>query len=206
MIFQLVKKIINSIFSSAYLFLAGGILLINTCAFGQTVTIDLASSTNVDFTFNTINKLTNGIVIPNAITFNVASTAGQWDLYVGSVTTIAGTWDNARYYTSTGNGAPPVSLLEMRVHNLSNTQQISGYVPMQDVSTTTLDIIGNHLSAPDPTVNCSDIVHVGTNTIGSYIMDPQCFQFRVDLKIVPGFNYRPGLYTMQIEYIIAEDL
>ena len=34
----------------------------------------------------------------------------------------------------------------------------------------------------------------------------QCYQFRVDLKVVPGMNYRPGLYTMQIEFIIAPDL
>jgi hypothetical protein len=178
----------------------------NRNLFAQTVSIDLASATNVDFTFNTISKLTNGIVLPNAITLNIESTGGQWDLYTGTVTSVAGTWDNAIYYTSTGNGAPPVSMLEMRVHNLSNTQQISGYVPMQDISTSTLDIIGNHLSAPDPAVNCADVVHIGTNTIGSYTTDPQCYQFKVDLKIIPGFVYRPGLYTLQIEYIIQEDL
>lgn len=94
----------------------------------------------------------------------------------------------------------------MRVHNLSNTPQISGYVPMQNIATSTLDIIGNHLSAPDPAVNCSDLVHVGTNTAGTYAVDPQCYQFRVDLKVVPGIVYRPGLYTLQIEFIIAQDL
>ncbi len=172
----------------------------------QTVSVDLATPANLEFTFNTINKLINGIVIPNAIVLNVEATGGQWDLYVGSVTTIAGTWDNAQYYTTSGNGAPPVNLLQMRVHNLTGTPQISGYVPMQDIATSTLDIIGNHLSAPDPAVNCGDIIPVGTNTPGSYTTDPQCYQFKVDLKMAPGTLYRPGLYTMQIEYIIAEDL
>ena len=172
----------------------------------QTVSIDLTTSPNVDFTFNTISKYINGLVIPNAISLNIECTSGQWDLYVGSVTTIAGTWDNAQYYTLTGNGSPPVDILEVRVHNLSNTPLVSGYTPMQDVSTTTLDIIGNHLSAPDPAVSCGDLVPVGTNTAGSYITDPQCYQFRVDLKLNPGFNYRPGLYTLQLEFIIAEDL
>jgi hypothetical protein len=172
----------------------------------QTVSIDLASSSTVDFTFNTMNKIVYGMVIPNAITLNVEATGGQWDLYAGSVTTVAGTWDNAIYYTGSGNGSPPVSILQMRVHNLSNTPQISGYIPMQDIATSTLDIIGNHLTAPDSPVNCTDIIHTGTNTPGSFTTDPQCYQFKVDLKLIPGLNYRPGLYTMQIEFIIAADL
>lgn len=172
----------------------------------QTVSIDLTSPGNVDFTFNTIHKLINGIVIPNAIVINVEATGGQWDLYVGSVTAVAGTWDNAQYYTTSGNGSPPVNLLQMRVHNLSGTPLISGYVPMQDIATSTLDIIGNHLNSPDPAVNCSDIIPAGTNTPGSYLTDPQCYSFRVDLKMAPGTIYRPGLYTLQIEYVIAEDL
>ena len=182
------------------------IVLLSIRSLAQTVSIDLATATNVDFTFNSISKLVNGIVLPNAITVNVECTSGQFDLYVGSVTSVAGLWDNASYYTSTGNGNIPVDILLMRIHNLSNTSQLSGYVQIQDVATSTLDIIGNHTSAPDPAVNCSDIIPVGTNTAGSYITDPQCYQYRVDLKIVPGFIYRPGLYTLQIEFIIVEDL
>ena len=181
-------------------------LLANNKIFAQAVNIDLAASPNVDFTFDTMKKLTFGIVIPNAITLNVEAVGTQWDLYVGSVTTIPGTWDNAIFYTTTGNGAVPVNLLQMRVHNLSNTSQISGYVPIQDISVSTLDIIGDHFTAPNPAVNCGDIIPTGTNTPGTYVTDPQCYQFRVDLKIVPGIVYRPGLYTLQIEYIIAEDL
>jgi hypothetical protein len=172
----------------------------------QSVDISLVSNPNVEFTFNTMNKLVNGIVIPNAITFDVTAVGTRWDLYVGSVTSTASIWDNAQYYTTSGNGLPPVGLLQMRVHNLSNTPRISGYVPIQDVATTNLDIIGNHLSNPDPAVNCSDPVHTGTNTPGSYLADPECYQFRVDLKITPGLNYRPGVYTMEIEFIIAADL
>ena len=186
-----------------------GIIFMFLCvsfSHAQTVDIILVSNPNVDFTFNTITKLENGIVIPNAVTFNITSVGTNWDLYVGSVTTVPGTWDNAQYYTTSGNGSPPVSLLQMRVHNNSQTSQISGFVPIQDIATSTLDIIGNHVVAPDPSVNCSDPVPTGTNTPGSYVTDPQCYQFRVDLKIVPGMNYRPGVYTLEIEYIIAADL
>ncbi|HNP97462.1 MAG TPA: hypothetical protein PKK99_00320 [Bacteroidia bacterium] len=171
----------------------------------QTVDIILASNPNVEFTFNSVAKLVNGIVLPNAVTVNIEAVGTGWDLYAGSVTSTAGTWDNAQYYTSSGDGLPPVSLLQMRVHNLSNTPLISGYVPMQDVATSTLDIIGNH-NVVDADINCSDPSPVGTNTAGSYTTDPQCYQFKVDLKIVPGVSYRPGIYTLQIEFIVAPDL
>lgn len=171
----------------------------------QSVDIDLVSATNVDFTFDSFYKLTNGIFVANAITLNVDAIGTQWDLYMGSVTTIPGVWDNVQYYGSTGNGSPNVNMVQCRVHNLSNTPLISGFVPLQDIATSTLDIIGNH-NAVDPAVNCSDPSPVGTNTPGSYLADPQCYQFRVDLRIVPGYNYRPGLYTLQIEFIIAQDL
>ena len=195
------KKVFNKLAMLALFFIAQHGEL-----FSQSVNVDLASSPNVDFTFNTMSKLTSGIVIPNAISLNIEAVGSQWDLYVGSVTTIAGQWDNSIYYTSSGNNNIPVNILQMRVHNLSNTPQISGYVPLQDVAVSTLDIIGNHLSAPDPAVNCSDFVHVGTNAPGTYTVDPQCYTFKVDLKIVPGIIYRPGVYTLQIEYIIQEDL
>lgn len=171
----------------------------------QTVDIILATNPNVEFTFNTVAKLVNGIVIPNAVTVNIEAVGIGWDLYVGSVTTVAGTWDNAQYYTTSGDGAPPVSLLQMRVHNLSSTPLISGFVPMQDIATSTLDIIGDH-NATDADIYCSDPVHTGTNAAGSYTTDPQCYQFKMDLKVVPGMTYRPGIYTMQVEIIVAPDL
>ena len=82
---------------------------------------------------------------------------------------------------------------------------MSGFVGLQDVATSTMDIIGNR-NALDPAVYCSDASPVGTNVAGSYTTDPQCYQFRVDLRIVPGMGYRPGLYTLQIEFVIAQDL
>lgn len=175
-------------------------------AWAQSLDVSISGNSNVDFSFTTIQKLTSGIVIPNAFTVNVEAIGTNWDLYMGAVTTVAGTWDNAQYYATSGNGAPPVSLLQARVHNLSRTPQISGYVPLQDIAVSTLDIIGNHLANPDPSVSCGDASPVGTNTPGSFTTDPQCYQFRVDLKVVPGMNYRPGLYTMQIEFILAPDL
>lgn len=177
----------------------------STVTNAQVVDIDLISANNVDFTFDSFYKLTNGIFIANAITFNVSAIGTQWDLYMGTNTTIPGVWDNIQYYGTSGNGAPSVGIVQCRVHNLSSTPLISGFVPLQDLATSTLDIIGNR-NAIDLPVNCSDASPTGTNTAGSSLADPNCYQFRVDLRIVPGLNYRPGLYSLQIEFIIAADL
>lgn len=186
--------------------LAFAFFMIITCAVkAQSVAIEIASDPNVQFNFNTIDQLINGIVIPNAITVNIASDSAQWDLYTGAVTTVANQWDNVQYYTTSGVGNIPVNILSMRAHNLSNTQLTSGYIPMQDIATSTMDIIGNHLST-DPRISCSDANNIGTNAPGSFLTDPQCYQFRIDLKASPGIMYRPGTYTMQIVFIIAQDL
>ena len=182
------------------------VLFMRIHSIAQTVDISIVSNPNIEFKFNTVSKLVNGIVFPDAITFNIVAVGTQWDLYAGSVTGTPGVWDNAQYYTSSGNGFPPVNLLEMRVHNLSSTSKISGYVTMQDINTTTLDIIGDHMNAPDPPINCSDAAHTGTNTPGTYVLDPQCYQFKVDLKCTPGIQYRPGVYTLELEFIVAPDL
>jgi len=172
----------------------------------QSVNFDFKSNPGADFTFNTMSKYTNGIIIPNAVTLDVVAINTQWDLYIGSTTVTAGTWDNVQYYCSTGNGFPPVNILQVAVRNASSTSQIPGYVPMQDINTTTIDIIGNHNTAPDPSVHCSDPVHQGTNTAGTYVTDPQCYQFSVDFRIVPGINYKAGLYTLRVDIIVARDL
>src|SRR4051812_32141400 len=77
----------------------------------QTVDIDLISAPNVDFTFDSFYKLTNGIFIANAITFNVEAVGTQWDLYMGSNTTVPGVWDNVQYYGPSGDGAPSVGIV-----------------------------------------------------------------------------------------------
>ena len=68
----------------------------------QSVDVSLASATNVEFTFDTFQKLMNGIFIANAITLNIEATGTQWDLYMGSVTTTPGVWDNIQYYGTSG--------------------------------------------------------------------------------------------------------
>ena len=59
----------------------------------QSVSFALATSPNITFDFNTIQKYEAGITIMNACTLNIEAVGTQWDLYVGATTTNIGFWD-----------------------------------------------------------------------------------------------------------------
>jgi len=175
---------------------------INTSA--QSGGFDLTTGPNVDFVFNTLDKYQNGIIVPHVLELKVNVTGAEWDLYMGTTTITAGSFNVTTTYSNVGITPPPVSILQARVYNASNTQQTGGgFFPLTDVATP-IYLIGS--SANDPTVNCGDAVPVGTNTAGDYITSPSCYKFNVDLKITPGFTYRPGLYTARVDFYIIEDL
>lgn len=179
-------------------------LLISNFSAAQSVTFELKTSPNLDFTFNTLDEYTNGILLPAALELKVNAIGTQWDLYIGTTTTAAGSWNVTTTYSSVGISPPPISLLEARVYNSNNTSLTgTGFFPLADIAIPVY-IIGSN--ANDPTVNCADIVPTGTNEPGDYTSTPSCYKFKVDLKINPGFNYRPGLYTLRVDYVLIEDL
>lgn len=172
--------------------------------FSQSVDFDLKTSPNIEFKFRTISEYQNGIIIPNALELKVNAIGTQWDLYVGTTTTAAGSWNVINSYSTVGVSPPPTSILQARVYNSNNTSQTGpGFFPLTDIASPTY-VIGSNVN--DAGVNCGDPSPVGTNQPGDYTSSPGCYKFRVDLKMVPGFNYRPGLYTLRVDYILIEDL
>lgn len=184
------------------LFLLGctlGYCLIFTSVRGQSVSFEAFTNPDVDFVFNTVQKYQTGLVAMNAITLRITATGANWDLYVGAETDIAGTWDVVTTYSPSGE-LPGVELLEIRFRNTANTSQELSFFEMTDISTPTY-IIGSPIS--DAAINCPD---TGTNTPGSFLTNPECYQFNVDLRVIPGFTLRPGLYQLNIRYNIVVDL
>jgi hypothetical protein len=169
---------------------------------GQSVNFDLKTSKNIEFDFNTINKYVNGIIAYNACELNVNVSGTQWDMYVGATTSKPGYWDVTEEYSNSGD-YPPISILQLRINNSSNTSQVPGFFPLTDISSPTY-LIGS-AGAPDAAVNCPD---QGTNQPGDYNSSPGCYKFRVDMKITPGLStiYKAGLYTLRIDYILIQDL
>lgn len=176
------------------------ILLFNGfSAYNQTVSFELKTSPNIVFDFNTIQEYINGITYMNAVTLNI-NTTQRFDIYVGATTTNPGFWNVTSTYSS-GGVPPPISILKLQFRNASSTSLMSGFFPLQDITTPTY-IIGTN-TAPDPLIACP--VN-GTNAPGDYSSTPSCYKFNVDLKIVPGFTYQSGLYELRIDYVIVQDL
>jgi len=172
--------------------------------YAQSVSFDLKTTPDLEFSFNTIDKYINGITRPNALELNVTATGSEWDLYIGATTTTAGSFNVVSSYSNNGIAQLPVSIVQARVYNTNNTSLTGGgFVPLTDIAAPVY-IIGG--SSNDAAVNCGDVVPTGTNQPGSYLSDPECYKFKVDLKLVPGLVYRPGLYTLRIDFILIEDL
>jgi hypothetical protein len=172
-----------------------------TNAVAQSGGFELQTTPNVDFIFNTFEKYEHGIVIPHVLELNVNVSGAQWDLYMGATTTSAGSWNELSTYSTVGISPVPVNLLQARVYNQNNTQINGGaFFPLTDVAAPVY-IIGSTID--DPGVSCGGS---GTNEAGDYLTSPSCYKFNVDFKIDPGFNYRPGLYTLRVDFYIIEDL
>jgi hypothetical protein len=182
------------------------VLIVSLCSATRSVAqgsggFDLQSAPNVDFVFNTFEKYENGIIIPHVLELNVNVVGAQWDLYMGTTTTTPGSWNELSTYSNVGTSPIPVGLLQARVYDIGGTTQTGGtFFPVSDVATPVY-IIGSNID--DPAVSCGS---AGANEPGDYLTSPSCYKINVDLKIDPGFNYRPGLYTLRVDFYIIEDL
>ena len=166
----------------------------------QSLSFSLKTSPNILFDFNTVQKYLVGITQMNVCELNIDAVGTQWDLYVGATTAVAGEWDVSSYYSSNGT-IPTTDMVELRFRNVAQTAQVPGFFTLQDILSPTY-IIGSAIS-PDVAVNCPGL---GTNTPGSYVANPQCYRFNVDMKITPGLDKRAGLYSLRIDYVLVPDL
>ncbi|MFW5706750.1 MAG: hypothetical protein ACOCX0_04830 [Bacteroidota bacterium] len=155
---------------------------------------------DVEFLFNSVQDYQTGLLAMNAMELRITSTGTNWDLYVGAITSDAGIWDVIQYYSVQGDH-PTIDIVELRFRNTANTAQVQGYFPLTDINSPTY-IIGS--PALDPAVDC--LSGAGANVPGDYLTNPSCYQFRVDMRITPGFEMRPGLYRIIVEYVIVADL
>ena len=180
--------------------LLAGFVTCNLIVSAQSLSFELKESPDVEFVFNTVQKYQTGVVVPNAISLRIIADGVNWDLYVGAETDSPGYWNELTAYSDYG-AEPTTDILELRFRNTANTSQQFGWFPVSDINTPVF-IIGSE-NPGDPSVNCPG---QGTNTPGSYLTEPQCYLFNVDMRVVPGFDLKPGLYNLLIKYVIVEDL
>lgn len=164
----------------------------------QTLDLAITKGTDFAFTFNTIRAYTTGSILGNATEVTVESTV-EWDLYVGTETTVAGFWDLVESYSDAGTDNVPVGILEIRANSPGLTSQEAAFFQLTDISTPTF-LIGSN--ANDATIGTG----IGTNDPGDGNADPFTHKFRISYKLTPGFNYSPGIYSLTVLFTIAEDL
>lgn len=186
---------------STPLFLTLFLLVFHTALIAQTVNFALKTGPSVNFVFDSIDKYNNGIVIPSFLTLRVEA-GTKWDLYVGTNTSTGGFFDVNTSYSSTGISSIPVNVLQARISNASHTS------PKDNVFFGLTDISNPEYLIGSPATDAASNVcpSSGTNTAGSYTTEPQCYTFKVDLKAKPGLGYRPGSYSLQIDFVIVPDL
>lgn len=190
----MVKTILKLSVSILFVFLSSPLI-------AQSVSFALKTNPNTTITFNTFDKYQYGIVVPNFLSLKVEAVGTEWDLYVGTTSVSAGYFDLNNSYSTTGSAAIPVSILQARVHTTSNTSQTgTSFFGLTDIAAPTY-LIGS--SANDAAITCGT---TGTNVAGSYISDPQCYNFKVDIKATPGLGYRSGSYSLRVDFILVQDL
>lgn len=166
----------------------------------QSLEFEAKTTPNLAFIFDTFAKYQAGITQANFIELNIVADGVEWDLYVGAQTDTPDEWNTIESYALTGE-TPETSLVELQFRNAGNTSQISGFFSLTDIATPTY-IIGT--SGIDGVTTCNN---VGANEPGSYLNTPECHQFRVDMRIKPdNYEYQPGLYTLQINFVLVQTL
>ena len=164
----------------------------------QNVSFEAVSSPDTHFDFRTVAQYQNGIVQYNALQLSVQSDA-RWDFYVGAETDVPGVWNQLTSYGSQGH-LPTVELLQLRVRSAAGTPQVSGFFALRDVSTPVY-LIGSEGS--DVEIPCGS---GATNAPGSYLTEPGCYIFNVDMRLQPGFGWQPGAYALTIHFVLVPDL
>jgi hypothetical protein len=109
-------------------------------------------------------------------------------------------WETVTPYGTAG-AKPTLDMLDIKVYNGCNTPMFSGiYRSFGASNGSYIDIINNIgiISAGSCATN--------VNGAGSYLTNYNEYSFTVDYRIVPGLNYRPGLYRMSIHFCLVEDI
>lgn len=205
-------KIINK-YRLIYLVLVLG-LIFNT---GRTqivcadVEILPAASEQVDFVFDSFSKYIGGITFHGVANVNIKvddqappNPDCKWMLIMSVENnstggTAADEWEQLASYGTSSSSQAKIEILEVRVTNGCFTSPINGIYQSFTQSGDFIDIIENtgiRIDAGSCTTN--------VNGPGNYLLNYDEFHFQIDFRIVPGFDFDPGIYQLQIKFELTE--
>lgn len=160
----------------------------------------LIEQAEVDMVFNTFQSYQLGQTIMNAVVLGVIAEGTNWNLSVMANTEDSlepDEWEQVLAYAGHGS-IPKVEDMELRFRNLRETSVVTGFFPLRPANDPVYII-----PETATTIDCPD---QGTNAPGSYLVNPECYRFRVDYRFTPDYSMQPGLYRLLIEYTLVSNL
>lgn len=199
-----------------YIILFTGVLLLVKPSFGQLHcgTVDIVPNTSVNelLTFDSFSQYQGGIIINSVARIRVRVTDQavpdplcSWHLYMivdnnpGGGTPI-NEWEELTQYGNGLNINPPINSLEIRVRNGCQTSPIDGVFQTFTNNGDIIDIIAQMLLIT-PAGSCAPNV----NGPGDYLTNYNEYNFDIDVRVKPSFQFNPGIYQLNVKFHLEEN-
>ncbi|MCD4730935.1 MAG: hypothetical protein K8R74_10065 [Bacteroidales bacterium] len=195
--------------------LAFSLLTVTRFAQSQIVCADVeilpATTEQADFVFDSFSKYIAGVTFYGVAKVNIKvddqtppNPDCKWMLSMtvennASGGTAVDKCDPLVNYSSGSSAPPDIEILDVRITNGCSTSPVDGVYQHFIQTGDFIEIIENtgiRIDAGSCTTNL--------NGPGNYLMNYDEFHFQIDFRIIPGFNFDPGIYQLQIKFELTE--
>lgn len=145
----------------------------------------------------TVRVIVNDLAVPDpdcswSLTMIVNNSPGE-----GTPST---NWETLLNYGGASANDPTIDLLQVRVRNACATSPIDGVFQNFTNHGDIIDII-EPLLLVTPAGSCTQNV----NGPGSYITNYDEFNFDIDIRVIPGVAFNPGLYQLNVVFHLEQN-
>lgn len=177
------------------------------------VQIEPNSSVNAMMTFDSFSKYTGGYTINGVAKIRVRvedkaviDPLCSWNLTMivdnnPAAGTPANEWEELNLYGIGSGQNPLVDALEIRVRNSCGTSPIDGIYTTFSNNMDIIDIIAPMLPVT-PAGTCA----INTNGPGSYMTNYDEFNFTIDIRVKPGYQFNPGIFQLNVKFKLEENI
>jgi hypothetical protein len=177
------------------------------------VQIEPNTSVNAMMTFDSFTKYQGGYIINGVARIKVRvedkaviDPLCSWSLIMtidnnpGAGTPVS-EWESLNQYGSGLGQNPTIDALEIRVRNSCGTSPMDGLFTTFNNNMDVIDIIAPMLPVT-PAGTCA----LNTNGPGSYLNHYDEFNFTIDIRVKPGFDFNPGIFQLNIKFRLEENI
>ncbi|MGB1003902.1 MAG: hypothetical protein ACPGVC_06720 [Salibacteraceae bacterium] len=199
------------------LFILVATLLMFAVSHGQVhcglVQIEPNTSVNAMMTFDSFSKYTGGYTINGVAKIRVRvedkaviDPLCSWNLIMTiennpAAGTPANEWEELNLYGIGGGQNPTIDALEIRIRNSCATSPIDGIF---NAFTNNMDVID--IIAPMLPVTPAGTCAINTNGPGSYMTNYDEFNFTIDIRVKPGYDFNPGIFQLNVKFKLEENI